>query len=521
MAKRKTKVVKVVKKKGKKKAGVAKQQPLDVAAEESSAEQEEEQPEKVSDDAKSGVKRKRPAAQQDSLAEVASSLEAGRAAASSSSSAPAPAAAAGGLSGQAGLEAWLKSNGAAFDSLDLRPCSADSISFGMGAYAKQEVAAGGVAFSVPTRLMLTLDAAKQEPAVAKLAELLKKWKEKDMPELLICLRLCLASANKEDAFHAYAASLPEHPPGAASWPKNFRDVLLNTSLRATLEAADRELDGWEQLLKRAVAADAKAFLRKDAFRREKLEWARGMLQSRQFPGSFSGKADATVPCMVPLLDILNHKNDADITVKVRADMLEFICDEKVKRGDQIWNNYGSKGNAELLMCYGFAISDNPCDSISVALALPGGDTSELKLTPAGIPGDVIDEIENEQDTEKFVAILKAVLQRRRLVREALTKLPQALNFTVCKGPVNRARKRSIEYFLEGELQILEKCMEEMQEAENDFNAGNKDKEEEGDEGEAAEQDSQDAANEDAVSMDEDEALEMLAPKRKKRRRAKK
>merc|ERR1719464_1391346 len=99
--------------------------------------------------------------------------------------------------------------------------------------------------------------------------------------------------------------------------------------------------------------------------------------------------------MVPLLDLLNQRSDADLTVKVRAGHLEFICDAGVKAGEQLWNNYGAKANDELLLHYGFAVEDNPCDSVQLALA-PKEEKSVakdapkvLRLTPKGIPEEVI------------------------------------------------------------------------------------------------------------------------------------
>merc|ERR1740129_2323976 len=101
-----------------------------------------------------------------------------------------------------------------------------------------------------------------------------------------------------------------------------------------------------------------------------------MLQSRQFPGEFCGGKNSS--CMVPLLDVLNHSNSADITVRIRSGLLEFICDEPIPCGQQIWNSYGAKSNDELLMTYGFAIQDNRFDSVPLALA--GSDAAN-----AGIP----------------------------------------------------------------------------------------------------------------------------------------
>lgn len=357
------------------------------------------------------------------------------------------------------LEACLRKGGASLDAVEIR---SDPIS-GLGAFAKRDIAVGEVAFTVPIGVMLTSDLAVKDKLVEHVSRSLKKSGQKDMPEFLMCLRLCRARSCVDDALHAYASSLPSTAPGAASWPAAFRDFLSTTSLGPSLAAADAELDGWEALLERVSKASPGFLQPRDAFKRPFLEWARGMLQSRQFPGGFGGQDTTTALCMVPLLDILNHNPSADVTVRISSGTLEFICDEGVKAGQQIWNNYGSKGNDELLMCYGFAINDNRSDAIQMAMKSDADETtSALMLTPEGVPEELIEAIEVEQDTAQFIALLRAVLLRRRAVKECLGRVSSALNFTVCKGVLPRSRKRSIEAFLEGQLKILELCMEQMQ-----------------------------------------------------------
>eukprot|EP00913_Durusdinium_trenchii_P021129 g19853.t1 len=49
-------------------------------------------------------------------------------------------------------------------------------------------------------------------------------------------------------------------------------------------------------------------------------------------------------------------------------------------------------------------------------------------------------------------------------RGCLKLLPKALNFTVCKGPLQRRRKEYLETFLEGQLAIVQSTLEQMQDA---------------------------------------------------------
>eukprot|EP00930_Biecheleria_cincta_P078716 TRINITY_DN66296_c0_g1_i1.p1 TRINITY_DN66296_c0_g1~~TRINITY_DN66296_c0_g1_i1.p1 ORF type:complete len:503 (-),score=100.92 TRINITY_DN66296_c0_g1_i1:51-1559(-) len=387
----------------------------------------------------------------------------------------------GNASSWAVLEAWLRTGGAEFDAVEVREDPASG--GGLGAFARRALGAGEVVFRLPTKLILTDELALQDPVLSRVQEVLRRWvdaswAEEYMPPLMICLKLCRALAHADDPFHVYASSLPPAAPGIAAWPLAFRDFLATTSLGPTLVAADAELDHWCRLLKRVAKAEPALLSPTGAFDRSRLEWARGMLQSRHFPGAFSGVGSEQLMCMVPLLDILNHQNSADVSVRVRSGSIEFVCDSAVGVGAQIWTNYGSKTNGELLACYGFAINDNKGDTVKIGLAPGDGSsdaakkhaTSEIHLTAEGVPQDVIDSIEEEQNTTQFVALLRAVTLQRRHCKECLARLPQALNFTVCKGPLNRARKRYVEAFLEGQLQILEASLECMQRSEEDEDA---------------------------------------------------
>merc|ERR1711920_337545 len=99
-----------------------------------------------------------------------------------------------------------------------------------------------------------------------------------------------------------------------------------------------------------------------------------------------------------------------------------------------------------------------------------------------------------------IALLQGVMTRKRQVKDCLAKLPNALNFNVCKGPLARARKSSIEAFLEGQLAVLDACLENMRTAADEENAENKD-----------------GADEESDLELEDEEEEIVFRKKKKRR----
>lgn len=96
------------------------------------------------------------------------------------------------------------------------------------------------------------------------------------------------------------------------------------------------------------------------------------------------------PILFPVLDIANHA----VTAKVGWEHTEqepwlFSLNtvEKVKANNEVFNNYGPKQNAELLLGYGFAIQDNPVEQVALK---PGGfyyDAEDQNHVPFGIELD--------------------------------------------------------------------------------------------------------------------------------------
>ena len=75
------------------------------------------------------------------------------------------------------------------------------------------------------------------------------------------------------------------------------------------------------------------------------------------------KIAGTLGVMFPLYDMLDHRPGHRITWEAGEGSIRFRCIGGIRAGEQIYNNYGPKGNQELLFTYGFAIEGNPLDSV--------------------------------------------------------------------------------------------------------------------------------------------------------------
>lgn len=76
------------------------------------------------------------------------------------------------------------------------------------------------------------------------------------------------------------------------------------------------------------------------------------------------------PVLFPGLDIGNHTSEAKIDYLFDPGRFQIKTNTATAAGDEVFNNYGPKGNDELLLGYGFCIPGNPHSSVSLTLKTP-------------------------------------------------------------------------------------------------------------------------------------------------------
>jgi hypothetical protein len=109
---------------------------------------------------------------------------------------------------------------------------------------------------------------------------------------------------------------------------------------------------------------------------EEFLWAFCSITSRAFPKSDSSRQQNQTQedwislseiCLYPVLDMLNHKRNHKIEWIMSDEGVGFIAREPIEAGTEIFNNYGSKGNENLLGNYGFVLKENPEDYFKIVL----------------------------------------------------------------------------------------------------------------------------------------------------------
>ncbi|GAB7363780.1 hypothetical protein MBLNU230_g4348t1 [Neophaeotheca triangularis] len=80
--------------------------------------------------------------------------------------------------------------------------------------------------------------------------------------------------------------------------------------------------------------------------------------------------DLDFPVLFPVLDVPNHRNNAHVDWSFDPGRFSLSTNQSLEPGNEVYNNYGAKGNDEFLLGYGFCIPDNRNDRILLTLKPP-------------------------------------------------------------------------------------------------------------------------------------------------------
>lgn len=115
-------------------------------------------------------------------------------------------------------------------------------------------------------------------------------------------------------------------------------------------------------------------------------WASIILKSRSFPAYLLSdsqfKQDEAM--LLPLVDLLNHSPRAKVNWSVSEGFFNFKSDSLPTSGE-LFNNYGRKGNEELLLAYGFVLENNKSDTSALKIKVPVDLLPELEQHGVKLP----------------------------------------------------------------------------------------------------------------------------------------
>ncbi|GAD94457.1 SET domain protein [Paecilomyces variotii No. 5] len=192
---------------------------------------------------------------------------------------------------------------------------------------------------------------------------------------------------RESFWYPYIRTLP--PPGELTTPLYYEgedlEWLQGTSLYA---ARQQRLEIWKDKYETDVRALKEwGFGDAERYTWDVYLWASTIIASRAFTAKvlagvigLSDLPEETISVLLPLIDVTNHRPLARVEWQAGNEKIGLAVMEDTAAGREIGNNYGPRGNEQLMMNYGFCISENLCDYRVVSLrAPPGSPLYEAKI----------------------------------------------------------------------------------------------------------------------------------------------
>ncbi|XP_078433531.1 SET domain-containing protein isoform X2 [Wolffia australiana] len=289
-----------------------------------------------------------------------------------------------------GFKRWMAAKGITYsDALDLAD-SPGAHGEGISVFALRDLAEGETVATIPKRACLTIKttAARRMIAEAALAGHLGL-------SVAVMFERSIAAASP---WHGYLQILPAMESSPLVWSCHEIDSLLaGTELHKIVKEDQRLVhEDWKEYIEPLIE-DPEWGLDRRFFGVDQYFAAKTLVASRSFAiDHFHGYG------MVPLADLFNHKtglenvhftdpyssssdddddddddddrdheHDHDDEDDDHEDdgIMEMIIVRSVKAGDEVFNTYGSTGNAALLLRYGFTELDNPFDIVNMDLNL--------------------------------------------------------------------------------------------------------------------------------------------------------
>ena len=275
------------------------------------------------------------------------------------------------------LLTWVQSKGGSADKLQLatESCARKLV-------AKSNICGtvgeGDTIFSIPTSCLLHPDSAKTDyiygPAFTSLS--LEPGVD---DRTILTLFLALERERGESSKWApYIKALPAHIPVPLSWSdselRHLEGTRLEHAVKQHSKALRQEIEVWAPSLlahiqhkeSNSVSAGAQA-LAERALNAEQISWSRSCVWSRAF--SLYLNQTKTI-ALVPLGDMLDHSPDVRVEwlTDDTAGTFSIRSYEAISSGGEVFNNYGQKGNEELLLGYAFVLEQNKADTFHIELA---------------------------------------------------------------------------------------------------------------------------------------------------------
>lgn len=248
----------------------------------------------------------------------------------------------------------------------------DGESCGRGLLARESMTEGELMMTIPLDLCMTRAAAQETFGKAIVPEYMDEY---------IAIAILLISEKLKGGASRWKPYIDILPSVADVYPSYlWTDEELNMLYGSPTYAASKSLR--MKIEKEYENVKELTFKRyPDIFPLEKFTlqiftWAFVMLLSRA--ARLSSKLNGEELALVPYADLMNHNPYSNTYIDAqrtglplisRAEEVAVYSDRSYKKFEQVFINYGEKGNGDLLLLYGFALERNPFNSVDIAVGL--------------------------------------------------------------------------------------------------------------------------------------------------------
>lgn len=266
------------------------------------------------------------------------------------------------------LAAWVINAGGHHDGVELRRVDGRRC-----LVAVRPIAMGTELARVPRSLMITREVVEASAIGRHLRDVGESGVALSCHHALVAAWLLVERRRPDSPYHPYFDCLPRALPGFPIYASPADLALLDGSLvtdmldelRADLAADHAALD-----------AHAQSF---GAFDRDELVWARLCVGARGFGATIDG---AETSALVPFIDMLDHRPGIHTQwgYDRATESFRLVSLRSYDAGEEVFNSYGPKPNARLLVCYGFCTDDSRADEAVLqipSLAAPVHVTRDL------------------------------------------------------------------------------------------------------------------------------------------------
>ncbi|KAG0304423.1 hypothetical protein BGZ97_001511 [Linnemannia gamsii] len=253
---------------------------------------------------------------------------------------------------------WLIANGASFPKLEFRD---DAEGCG-SVYASADIAEDEVFLTIPFDRIVISDALARKhlplPPSSLSAQLLDS--RTAIILFLIQQQIAGAAAENQSSEHQENEKSSDSSGASSSFYKPYLDMVPDR-IHTALEFDDQDIEHLRGTNAFMVVKELKETLRakydktmeivggeltvEKGYTWERFLWAETVISSRTFPASLFGHQVENEIVLIPLADSLNHKSRHKITWIKATEGLQ-MSGAATKKGDQVFNNYGPKNNAD-------------------------------------------------------------------------------------------------------------------------------------------------------------------------------